>query len=102
LDGEGGWTVAGVGPEIQFQIVEIGILGTIPDDNIFSGGQFSFGELAGVGFAGEIFVPSARHSVAGRIAKVVGECGAEIVSASPAGILVAINVEPGNYAVSCR
>ena len=101
LNGEGRGAVAGVGPGIEFEIVEVGIFWAEPDDHFFADGQFSFGEFAGVGFGGKIFVPGAGGSIAGWIAKIIGESGGEIMAAGRSSAPLALNLEQSDRAVGC-
>ncbi len=100
LDVEGGGAVIGVGPGVEFQIVDGGIFRIEANYDCFTDGQFACGEVTSFWFAGEILVPASRETKAIGVLEVVGKGRAEIVAA--AGAPLPFNVDTGDDAVGCR
>jgi len=99
---EGDGTVASVGPGVQFQIVEGGILGIEADYDRLSNGQFTFGKAPSFWLAREILTPGSGKSTPVRIAELVGEGCAEIVAACHSRPLLPFDVEAGDSTVGGR
>jgi len=79
----------------------VGSFGLNLTTTFFPTGNSRSAEFASAIFGREILVPgSPIHAIVLGIAEIVAECGAVIVTTVHTSILLAINVKPGNDAVS--